>query len=190
VHTYDCCAGISTIDENGQTTTQSSQAPNQPAIQIAKEPTAEDGERHAVTFRGQAAHSGSTPMNRRKDAFLAAARMSPEIYRIAERHGGVCTIGSCTTQPGIVTSVVADCRITLDQRHLDGAALARMLGDAREASEREHVCPYLYGHPELFAIDRPEAPAEYLLPGASVTVALGASSTLAITHMIGSSTVR
>jgi len=93
-------------------------------------------ERHAVTFRGQAAHSGSTPMNRRKDAFLAAARMSPEIYRIAERHGGVCTIGSCTTQPGIVTSVVADCRITLDQRHLDGAALARMLGDAREASER------------------------------------------------------
>ena len=36
-------------------------------------------ERHVVTFRGQAAHSGSTPMNRRRDAFLAAARMSPEI---------------------------------------------------------------------------------------------------------------
>src|SRR5246127_912991 len=58
-------------------------------------------ERHAITFRGQAAHSGSTPMNRRKDAFLAAAKMSPEIYRIAERSkGGVCTIGSCTTKPG------------------------------------------------------------------------------------------
>src|SRR5881296_832420 len=40
-------------------------------------------ERHAITFHGQAAHSGSTPMNRRKDAFLAAAKMSPEIYRIA-----------------------------------------------------------------------------------------------------------
>ncbi len=93
-------------------------------------------ERHALTFHGQAAHSGSTPMNRRKDAFLAAAKMSPEIYRIAERHGGVCTLGSCTTQPGIVTSVVADCRITLDQRHLDAAALARMLGGAREAAER------------------------------------------------------
>src|ERR1035437_8626101 len=52
-------------------------------------------ERHAVTFHGQAAHSGSTPMNRRRDAFLAAARMSPEIYGIAERNGGVCTIGSC-----------------------------------------------------------------------------------------------
>jgi N-carbamoyl-L-amino-acid hydrolase len=94
-------------------------------------------ERHAITFRGQAAHSGSTPMNRRKDAFLAAAKMSPEIYRIAERsNGGVCTIGSCVTKPGIVTSVVEKCRITLDQRHLDSAALARMFKEARDASER------------------------------------------------------
>jgi N-carbamoyl-L-amino-acid hydrolase len=94
-------------------------------------------ERHAITFYGQAAHSGSTPMNRRKDAFLAAAKMSSEIYRIAERsQGGVCTIGSCTTKPGIVTSVVAECTITLDQRHLDTSALARMLQEAKEASER------------------------------------------------------
>src|SRR5436309_8692509 len=94
-------------------------------------------ERHAITFHGQAAHSGSTPMNRRKDAFLAAGKMSSEIYAIAERSsGGVCTIGSCTTKPGIVTSVVEECRITLDQRHLDAAALARMLAEAREASER------------------------------------------------------
>jgi N-carbamoyl-L-amino-acid hydrolase len=94
-------------------------------------------ERHAITFHGQAAHSGSTPMNRRKDAFLAAAKMSPEIYRIAERSGnGVCTIGSCTTKPGIVTSVVEDCRITLDQRHLDPAALEKMLFEAKAASSK------------------------------------------------------
>ncbi len=111
-------------------------------------------ERHAITFHGQAAHSGSTPMNRRKDAFLAAAKMSPEIYRIAERtsgagilpateqagslphYGGVCTIGSCNTKPGIVTSVVEECRITLDQRHLDGPALARMFQEAKAASEK------------------------------------------------------
>ncbi|MGI8890426.1 MAG: Zn-dependent hydrolase [Chthoniobacterales bacterium] len=93
-------------------------------------------ERHAITFRGQAAHAGSTPMDRRKDAFLAAAQMSPEIYRITARHGGVCTIGSCLTKPGIVTSVVEECRITLDQRHLEGDALALMLEEARRASER------------------------------------------------------
>ncbi len=85
---------------------------------------------------GRRPHSGSTPMNRRKDAFLAAAKMSPESYRITDRHGGVCTIGSCTTKPGIVTSVVEECRITLDQRHLDAAKLAQMLHEAREASER------------------------------------------------------
>ena len=93
-------------------------------------------ERHAIHFHGQAAHSGSTPMNRRKDAFLAAARMAPEAYAITEREGGVCTIGSCKTKPGIVTSVVEDCEITLDQRHLDPAALARMLQQAKDASER------------------------------------------------------
>ena len=123
-------------------------------------------ERHAITFRGQAAHSGSTPMNRRKDAFLAAAKMSEEIYRIAERSGnGVCTIGSCTTKPGIVTSVVEECRITLDQRHLDAALLARMLREVREASERFaregnvsatwerlwHIEPRPF-HPELIAM--------------------------------------
>ena len=91
-------------------------------------------ERHAITFHGQAAHSGSTPMNRRRDAFLAAARMSPEIYHIAERHRGVCTIGSCTTKPGIVTSVVEECSITLDQRQPDAGVLAQMLAEAHEAS--------------------------------------------------------
>ena len=93
-------------------------------------------ERHAITFRGQAAHSGSTPMNRRRDAFLAAAKMGQEVYDLTSRHGGVSTIGSCTTKPGIVTSVVEECRITLDQRHLDAAGLANLLAGARAASER------------------------------------------------------
>lgn len=93
-------------------------------------------ERHEMTFHGQAAHSGSTPMNRRRDAFLAAGKMSQEIYAITDRNGGVCTIGSCKTKPGIVTSVVEECTITLDQRHLDGAALEQMLKEAKEASER------------------------------------------------------
>lgn len=93
-------------------------------------------ERHGIHFRGQAAHSGSTPMNRRRDALLAAGKMAQEIYAITDRRGGVCTIGSCVTRPGIVTSVVAECDITLDQRHLDADALAGMLADAKEASRR------------------------------------------------------
>jgi beta-ureidopropionase / N-carbamoyl-L-amino-acid hydrolase len=93
-------------------------------------------ERHAITFTGQAAHSGSTPMDKRRDAFLAAGKMGQEIYNITGRNGGVSTIGSCVTKPGIVTSVVAECEISLDQRHLGAAALARMLAEAKDVSER------------------------------------------------------
>ena len=94
-------------------------------------------ERHGVTFRGEAAHSGSTPMDRRRDAFLPAARLAPELHAIAAASGGgVCTVGSCTTKPGIPTSVVEECRLTLDQRHLDAAALARMLEAATSAAKR------------------------------------------------------
>ncbi len=95
-------------------------------------------ERHAIHFHGQAAHSGSTPMHRRKDAFLAAGSMAQVVYDITDRHGGVSTIGSCQTRPGIVTSVVEDCTITLDQRHLDADKLAALLADAKAASE-EHA---------------------------------------------------
>lgn len=93
-------------------------------------------ERHAIRFTGQAAHSGATPMDLRHDAFLAAGRMGSEIYEITGRHGGVSTIGSCITKPGIVTSVVGECTITLDQRHLDPDSLASLFADARAASER------------------------------------------------------
>src|SRR5690606_31044604 len=66
----------------------------------------------------------------------AAGKMSQGIYDITDRHGGVCTIGSCVTRPGIVTSVVAECDITLHQRHLDAAAPDAMLSDARADSRR------------------------------------------------------
>jgi spore coat polysaccharide biosynthesis protein SpsF len=49
-------------------------------------------------------------------------------------------------------------------------ALLRAEAEARLPSEREHVCPYLYGHPELFRIDRSEAPLEYRGPGLRATV--------------------
>jgi N-carbamoyl-L-amino-acid hydrolase len=94
-------------------------------------------ERHAVTFHGQEAHSGSTPMNARRDALAAAAKLALEIRTIAGRHpDAVCTMGSLKTFPGIVTAVVGRCEATLDQRDLDAVVLAEMYADARLASER------------------------------------------------------
>jgi N-carbamoyl-L-amino-acid hydrolase len=95
-------------------------------------------ERHQVTFRGQAAHAGSTPMDKRRDALAGAARLELEIREIAKRtgEGAVCTIGGVVTKPGIVTSVVETAECLLDQRHLDAAKLAGMLDEAKRASEQ------------------------------------------------------
>jgi N-carbamoyl-L-amino-acid hydrolase len=94
-------------------------------------------ERHAITFHGQEAHSGSTPMKARRDALAAAAKLALDIRRIAGGHAdSVCTMGSVKTFPGIVTAVVGRCEATLDQRDLDAGVLACMYEEAREASER------------------------------------------------------
>jgi len=95
-------------------------------------------ERSRFTWRGQAAHAGSTPMDKRRDALAGAAKLALYIREIAAEVGGgaVCTSGGVVTKPGIVTSVVETAEQLLDQRHLDAAELARMLAMAREASER------------------------------------------------------
>jgi N-carbamoyl-L-amino-acid hydrolase len=95
-------------------------------------------ERHRVTFRGQAAHAGSTPMDKRRDALAGAARLELEIREIAKRtgDGAVCTMGGVVTKPGIVTSVVETAECLLDQRHLDAGRLASMLEEAKSTSER------------------------------------------------------
>ena len=93
-------------------------------------------ERHAIKFTGQAAHSGSTPMAHRRDALGGVSKLHLAIRDIAVKHGGVCTVGKVTTEPGIVTAVVGEASMTLDQRHLSAAKLAKMYGDAQKASQR------------------------------------------------------
>ena len=90
-------------------------------------------ERNMIRFTGQAAHSGSTPIPMRRDAFLAAAQTALECREIAVRHsrpgaGVVCTVGVVNVEPKIVTAVPGVCEISLDQR--------AMLRDAKAAAER------------------------------------------------------
>jgi len=98
-------------------------------------------ERNMIRFTGQAAHSGSTPIPMRRDAFLAAAQTALECREIGLRHskpgaGVVCTVGIVNVEPKIVTAVPGMCEISLDQRALDPGVLASMLKDAHAASER------------------------------------------------------
>jgi N-carbamoyl-L-amino-acid hydrolase len=95
-------------------------------------------ERSRFTWHGQAAHAGSTPMDKRRDALAGAAKLALYIRELAAEVGGgaVCTSGSVVTKPGIVTSVVETAEQLLDQRHLDADELARMLELAKQAAVR------------------------------------------------------
>src|SRR5689334_7115402 len=95
-------------------------------------------ERSRITWRGQAAHAGSTPMDKRRDALAGAAKLALYIREIAATVGGgaVCTSGGVVTKPGIVTSVVETAEQLLDQRHLNAPSLARMLEMAKDAAKR------------------------------------------------------
>jgi N-carbamoyl-L-amino-acid hydrolase len=95
-------------------------------------------ERHRLTWRGQAAHAGSTPMAQRRDALAGAAKLALELREIARRvgDGAVLTSGGVVTKPGIVTSVVETAEQLLDLRHLDADKLAAMWADVRESCER------------------------------------------------------
>jgi hydantoinase/carbamoylase family amidase len=95
-------------------------------------------ERSRVTWRGQAAHAGSTPMDRRRDALAGAAKLALEIRPIAREvgDGAVCTSGGVVCRPGIVTSVVETAEQLLDQRHLDAGKLAQLPELAKQASSR------------------------------------------------------
>ncbi len=93
--------------------------------------------RHAVRFTGQHAHSGSTPMDVRRDAFIAAARSATEFRDDAARRDDVrATTGFVNVSPAIVTAFNGWCEMSLDQRALDAGVLAEMLETATEASER------------------------------------------------------
>jgi len=93
-------------------------------------------ERHAITFTGKASHAGSTPMNLRHDAFLAAARFGLAARESAIDRGGVATIGTVTAEPGIPTIINRRCEVTLDQRAFTPEQLRDMLADVKAAADR------------------------------------------------------
>jgi N-carbamoyl-L-amino-acid hydrolase len=92
-------------------------------------------ERYLVTFTGQAAHAGSTPMRLRRDSLAAAASAALEIRDVGIRHEGVCTVGAMKADPGVITAVAGSTEMMLDLRHLDADVLAAMLTDCLSACD-------------------------------------------------------
>jgi N-carbamoyl-L-amino-acid hydrolase len=93
-------------------------------------------ERYLVTFSGQSAHAGSTPMHLRRDTLAAAATAALEIREVGLRHGGVTTVGAITSSPAVITAIAGESEMMLDLRHLDADVLAIMLIECLDACER------------------------------------------------------
>jgi N-carbamoyl-L-amino-acid hydrolase len=98
-----------------------------------------------LTITGQSNHAGTTPMDMRHDAGLAAAKVAVAVRAIADVAGPpqVATVGRVELRPNLVNVVAASATMTVDLRHTDNEALLaseRRLEDAcREIAAAEEV---------------------------------------------------
>lgn len=72
-----------------------------------------------VMIEGKASHSGTTPMNMRKDALIGAATIITELERAAieeQQHGTVATAGVCDVYPGAMNVVPDSVHLQLEIR--------------------------------------------------------------------------
>jgi N-carbamoyl-L-amino-acid hydrolase len=93
-------------------------------------------ERRRLIFRGRVSHAGTTPMDSRRDAGLAAAATALQVEEIARSEGGVGTVGAVELGPGIATAVPGTAAMLVDLRHRDAESLARMLDATGEAARK------------------------------------------------------
>jgi N-carbamoyl-L-amino-acid hydrolase len=93
-------------------------------------------ERFVLVFEGRASHAGTTPMDARRDAGLAAANVALAVEQIARDAGGVGTTGALELEPGIVTAVAGRAELSVDLRHGEDGPLAAMLEAVREVAAR------------------------------------------------------
>jgi hydantoinase/carbamoylase family amidase len=91
-------------------------------------------ERHRVRVRGQAVQGGAFPMDARRDALVAGARLVLAVRDAAHDPRSRATVGDVAVRPGIPTAVPGHAELLVDQRNPDAAALAAMLGALHDAA--------------------------------------------------------
>jgi len=81
-----------------------------------------------VEIRGKESHAGTTPMERRADAMVSAARLITAVDDIARARlpGGRSTVGVLTSSPSSRNTVAGHVHLTVDLRHPDADELQRM----------------------------------------------------------------
>jgi len=93
-----------------------------------------------IEFQGTAGHAGTTPMSRRRDPLIAAARMVGWVRDTAEtlaargRGHFVATVGLIEALPGASNVIPKTARIVIDARSEDRALMEEFHGALNEAS--------------------------------------------------------
>jgi len=98
--------------------------------------TGAQGQRwYEITVTGQEAHAGPTPMKRRRDALVGAARMIDAVNRIGHAHAphACATVGFVQVSPNSRNTIPGRVFFTVDFRHPEDAVLTAMDAELREA---------------------------------------------------------
>ncbi len=126
--------------------------------------------RFKAVFTGQADHSGTTPMEMRKDALVAAANLITYIEEVCSEFSSmdkgrvVGTVGAMKIEPGVINAIPGKAELSVDIRSISAEAkerVANLVRDrAKEIAQRRNIAV------ELLPIrdELPVALDEHLLP--------------------------
>jgi N-carbamoyl-L-amino-acid hydrolase len=91
-----------------------------------------------VTVLGFANHAGTTPMNQRKDALVAAARLVDSVNDIAKRLPGrqVATVGTIQAEPGAPNVIPGKVVMSLEIRDLEKSKIDLVFEKVKESAEK------------------------------------------------------
>ena len=114
-----------------------------PILEAAAKPigvvTGAQGQRwYEITVTGQEAHAGPTPMPRRRDALVGAARMIDAVNRIGHAHApyACATVGFVQVSPNSRNTIPGRVFFTVDFRHPEDAVLTQMDRELRHRLRR------------------------------------------------------
>jgi N-carbamoyl-L-amino-acid hydrolase len=96
--------------------------------------------RFKVIFRGQADHSGTTPMDMRKDALVASALLIEYVEKVCRQYSSmdkgrvVGTVGAMKIEPGVINAVPGKAELSIDIRSTSAQSKDRVVRMVKEQS--------------------------------------------------------
>ena len=98
--------------------------------------------RFKVVFKGQADHSGTTPMEMRKDALVAAGHLITYIDEVCREHAAtdkgrvVGTVGAVKVEPGVINAIPGRAELQVDVRSITSASKRKVAGLIRKRARQ------------------------------------------------------